>query len=594
MATDIKQWCATQMAAVCAPREAIEATVNLSKTLLNGNDADTDIDQHDSLPRGQYVLHHVYPHLLRRGYSLPLNVVMDLTCAYLDGLAIDFQSPQTWPDAVCKDMADSYCTALREANYRGELRETITQCRNSRQKQQRSDDDETTDQFHLRLGETVETAGLLTFLELAAAELHIEPPNGYGYHGSSTVGSKVSKITGSEYATLQDNGSSDSAAIQWIRCFLERYFGDQSTGEGNPFSQIFGCLRQTLLASSGAETTGGADGLDYPVLQACFDYEPIKLSPEQAEKWLHLRRTLRARESRSDYSSASGYHGIETKGSITAIIRSHLGREDFVDRVYLNQVLYFDRHAPRKEPRRVLLLWIIDRGANMQVRTPGLYRRDTAARQLVAWMLEDAVRHFADLPVLDLRVAIVMHDGGTDMIRYNAKFQPPPEVIARAPSPLKKNNAIWMPKVPGCIWMYFLRQPIWLQCEKARTAAASKLPAHHRMMALLPKIIRPPSLTIPFDDERHAYDFCNITVVGPSSEIQTSGPDVVRAARLVSRIAAHTLVSYMLFDERNITWVSPGRMSDTAEAEDDYRKLPLDGSVRYAAWNTLVKQLSAL
>jgi len=588
MAGDVKKWCATQIAAVCAPKQAFDVAVGLPEKPLETNGDYTD--RHDGLPRGQYILQYVYPHLLRMGYSLPLNVVMDLTCAYLDGLTVDFRPPETWPSTAHRDLVESYCAALSEANCRGDLRETITQCRRSRRRRQRNTGNEAADPLCFRLGETAETAGLLTFLELAAAELHFES----SHHFSHYCNGEVDRIAGLQYAALQHAGSTDSTAVRSIGDFLQRHFDSQSDGQANPFSQIFGCLSRSLLASAGAETASGADGLDYPVLQACFNYESLELSPEQVERWTYVRRTLRAHENRRARSAESGYHGISNKGTIPAVLRSYLARDDFVDRMYLNQVLYLERHAPRKERRRVLLVWVIDRGPHMQVRTTARYRRDTAARQLVAWMMEDAVRHFADLPVLDLRVAIIMHDGGQRRINYNAQFQPPPEVIAKAPSAFKKQEGIWMPKIPGSMWTYFLRQPIWLQYHDARKPMVSESKAHHRIIALLPKIIRRPSLIVPSDDDRHGFDFCNVVVVGPSSTTQSDGSDAFRAALLADRMAAQTQVSYMLFNEQNITWVSPPGASGAQEAADDYRRLPLNGKVRKTAWDELVGQLSAL
>jgi hypothetical protein len=166
----------------------------------------------------------------------------------------------------------------------------------------------------------------------------------------------------------------------------------------------------TLLAIAATRAERGDTGVDLPLLDSCLRYAPPDDDDVAARR--RVMSSVRPRDDRSTRAREVGTHGIGRSGSITSVLRSFLARDDFEERLVRHELLYLQRHAPKLEPVRVLVAFILECGPAMRVRAAVTgVRRSLAGRRLVARLLEDVVRRTAEVPALDLRPALVLHNG---------------------------------------------------------------------------------------------------------------------------------------------------------------------------------------
>jgi hypothetical protein len=455
----------------------------------------------------------------------------------------------------------------------------------------------------LRPGETKATAGLLTFLELCAAglcrdSLLVSMPDEV----------RVALVQGN-IVVPSEKGQVDKQAVEFLSSFLRALFPNAPNGQEDlprTFGQAFEREASSLLTVSSAHVAAGAEGLDLPVLQACLNYQPISLTDIQAARYKHLRRTLSPRQNRSARSPECGNHGITTKGNETAVLHSYLARDDFIERVYLHQVLYWDRYAAQLEPHRVLLAWILDRGRAMQARTPTGQRRDAVARQLAAHLLEDAVRYFNAVPALDLRVAVLLHNGERREGLRGRMITPPPELLRQAPSAETFSKAkcrAWLPKVDGFLPHYLLREPIWPEANGdnqrnpfARTNQDMK--PYRRALEVLTKVAGLLSDEQTEAGVTYVYDLCHVVAFGTAEELpsQADVKECGDTLRCVSRIAARASVNFFACGSEAVTfrtWPPLAAKHFSNCQEENYTDLH-DGSIRRVAWDDLLERLWTL
>jgi hypothetical protein len=268
LADSVEQFLATQLRAVCARPSG-------GRRRIAGEAV-----------RQRLLVSLVYPALVRHGYHLPLNVVVDLAYLCLEGTSgIEFRPSQVCPD-LDADLVRRYCQALNEAATRGPLCRAVARAAQV-----------TRQARHVRRAEAATTEdqeprSLLLFLELVAQEIYaqISPP--------SLPRGLCAALLQASPQSLPPVSFPDEAAIQHIVDFLNQLFPENEE-EVRPLSEAFAGDARPLLTAAGAALPSGAEGLDLNVLQAALAYQPLPLTSTQAARWQRLRRTLSPRQHRS-------------------------------------------------------------------------------------------------------------------------------------------------------------------------------------------------------------------------------------------------------------------------------------------------------
>lgn len=571
-AVSLQAWLRIQRDALCAPPAAVERT-------------------NAGCSRFVHVAATAYASLVRAGYEIPLSMAVDLACLYLDETLEEFRPPPSWPAAVGPELARRYCRSLNGSDARCALRRTVVKARMAR----------LTDRGE---GPSRHGGGLCTFLELVAGGLYqraIPEPlphdvrEAFRKNSTEQLAELAAAVTRSEGTSRPAVGGPDGEALAQ---FLGQLFPTDEAADPGPFTQAFEGPARTPLAVAAAQVPAGAEGLDLPLLQAALEYRPLPLTVTANERWQRFRQMLSPRQLRRSRSPECGNHGISTRGKPTAALRSHMARHDFLERVYLKQVPYIDRRAPRQVPHRVLVAWVLDQGVRLQTRVAGSRRRCSLARQLAASVLEDAARYFADTPALELWAAVVFHNGERQDWRYRVIDLPNPVLrTAPAAAPPRRGSAGiegWLPNVHGFLPYFFLREPIWPDTPVRGVPsewADERAPSHRRALMALRGVAAAVELWAPEPTDDHLFDLCHVSLVVPAEETADDGIDWERDQHAVAALAASPVLNYLVCGEREARWVTSPRAHTSEPApEPGYDQAGL----RLAAWDLLLHSLEVL
>jgi|SRR5215813_1708750 len=557
----VKEWLSTQWRAACAPER-----------IGNGRD-------YRPVVTGK-----IYPRLWQAGYPLPLNIVLDLSYLFLSGQTHRLEGKAKTENG---QEITGYRQAINEEVAKGPLRRAIREARRNLVSKRRSSPSSSA-------GETDEMmAGLPTFLELVAAELFRERAVLDFFDSQDMSKSDRGFIPAQVWNALLagpiefsgPEGKVNQQALGFMQGFWNSLLGASGREPEPLFGRVFSEEAYMLLAAAGVRASAGTEALDLPVLQACLNYQPLGLNDERRNRYERLRRTLSMRDSRSSRAPEFGNFGVTTKPNPTAILRSHLARENFVYYYYLKQALYFQRYRPQQEPHQALLAWLIDRGELMQrrVATPHGERRDALARQIAAYLIEDAVRYLRSLPAIELCAVVLFHNGESDPKKYRGlpihidqsalAEAPPVELKSKvAPATAQSNghkpggrpdveSPIWLPKVKSFLPEYFLREP-WQEASRLpfnRKAGGDEPPAGpnpagryvqaFRQLADVAHILRREMTAA---DAAHSFDLCHLSVFGPDERLPVK--EMVAALRSFYSWSALTGLSVFAFGNSSITY----------------------------------------
>ena len=561
----------------------------------------------------------VYPELLRRGYEIPLSVVVDLAELYRLGPKFLFVRPAGWP--VPPELAVQYCQVLNELARGGRLHSIIKAVRAAAQHWARLSKRGIASLPHPGPGENGESRGLATFVSLVAdamlrnAGVILEPQ----------IPPAIRKeLLAGVVPPAGESPSIDRRSARFLESFLGRVMlSGRDNGRARPFTAALCESGAVLLTLAGFYAPAGAEGLDLPVLQASLDYAPLQLTADEARRYQRFRQSLIPREDLRSRSPECGNHGITRKGTLFSALRSYLARDEFVDLMYLKKLLYFNRYAFRQEPHRVLLLWVIDRGAGMHALTPVGLRRDAVARRLAAYLIEDAARYFADVPAMTLHLGVAAHgvEGGAARVWCVA---PPESELRRAPSAASGRGGrgeVWLPKLEGFLTQFYMREPRWpvprqrRRREGGATPAASHTAAHRsrrppdywrdqpygQALDCLMREVNRAAAAQSVDTASRLFDACCVTLVGPGSALPIEpGAQDGEILSFLRRFSAQPALEYIICGERGVRWRAwPRRSGGPAAGEEPGEeaydlRAPHESGIRHAVWRDLLARLHTL
>jgi hypothetical protein len=556
----------------------------------------------------KHIESNIYPSLWRGGWEIPLNIVIDLALLYLEGPDVVFHPPASWPEGVDKYLAYHYCRHLNEETAKDPLRYGVLAAR--RAVRQRNIDPAWAD--------TRQMPGLRMFLEMIATELcaiysaaekrRPAPREVRTAIVSGTFNPPPAGRLDSKKLTL--NGE------LFLKSFLESLFPNDLNEGARPFARALQSKARILLTVADVHEPEGPEGMDLPLLESCMAYTPLELDATSSARHRRLHQALNPKQNRVSRSPESGNQGITTRGTPTAVLRSYMARPDFIERLYMHQALYYDRRAPRDEPHRILLAWILDQGEKMWLRSSINQRFDSVARRIAAFVIEDAVRHFIEAPALAFRVAVLLHNG--DSVKPRGRLiMPPPDLLHEAPQidETKKEKApIWLPKLDGFLPYFFLREPVWPHKGKDPTgldpfhryrrnwklpvlpSSPEKEPWRGAMQVLVKNAIHlEQTLSEPREDN-YFYDMCHIYAFGPSGQIPSNGKSGSTALNSLTRISPRASMNWFSFSKESITWTRwPPTRSQSPDSRIAKYQSNIDGDVmRKAAWSDLLDRLEML
>lgn len=609
MTIEIREWKKeVYLHTVCAPKELFEFKLQ------------------NDLTRFEYVTGIVYPLLLKTGYELPLSVVVDLTCLYLDSSKKKFGAPSSL--RIDSFLLMQYCMNLNQDASRGPLRKVIKAAQNAIHHNERfraspREPNMQNKQMQQRHGEIVETKGLMTFLEMVSIELlrKYDLIDRFKRISLPSVIHKQLLQADIKESYLRNRFATQISDV--LTTFLEALFVNHNEqgidrvhnrDGSDSLSQPFHKQEHRLLTITSAHIASGAEGIDLHLLQECMNYKPLDLPISYATRYQRLCQTLSPKQLRSIRSPECGNHGVTTKGNPTAVLRSYLARDDFIERLYMGQVLYFDRYAPQYEPQKVLIAWTVDRGLKMQRRTSLSQNLclDTIARQLVAYLIEDTVRHFVHIPALNLQIAVVLHNGGrngTPKALSGRMIVPLPEILIQAPKMninKKKNDTdVWLPKVNSFLPHYFLRTPLWFPDDievrnfnRLASQANSAFRTYRQAIAAMMGNLRFSNTNRDHDHSWHPYDLLHVFIIGMAEDLPVCETQELHdSLRFMRSYAGRSGLSCIAFDEQTVelkSYPSLMKFENNSCKESHHECLRSNSQIRLRAWEDLFERLHNL
>ena len=170
---------------------------------------------------------------------------------------------------------------------------------------------------------------------------------------------------------------------------------------------------------------------------------------------------MRPRFDHDSRTAEFGNHGITQKGPITAVLRSYLARDDFFERLYRGDLLYFQRFAPKKRPLRVLAAFVLERAGSPRAMNAHGKRTEAATFELAAALMEDYLHAASALPEIDARALAIAHNGHS-CEEFTLTSMPVGEFEQASLAALRKdtqNGAV--PSLAAFFPDFFLSEPDW-------------------------------------------------------------------------------------------------------------------------------------
>ena len=548
MPLNLKSWLATLHKAVCATAQ----------------------------PEGlaERVLEVEYPRLLKAGYDLLPNVAVDLACLYQLGERAHFKAPTG--AFVRQELFGPYCACLNAAGGEGPLHRAIRRAHTLRS----LSNGEGASEDGQRL------PGLSSFLQLAARLL---PRAGGSTRGADELWRQVREVRREAWdgKLVKDAlrlHARDTDALRMLEDFLKDFSGEELRAAPEA---------EGLLTLALARAPAAVEGLDMALLQSCLDYSPLELD-DPGTRRLPVA-AIRPKETRRSRSPEGGNHGMDRKGPATAVLRSYLARDDFVERYHRHEVLYFQRYAPQLEPRRILLAWVVERGDAMCVRiSGGNLRLDTAALRLVAASMEDAVRHLVRFPVLELHVTVILHNGEAGADLRGALLEPTWDELRFVAGINSRKGELWLPRLSAFMPQFFLREPDWPHHDPFEKTPPNASACERALKLICLAPFRAEMDTL---DGGPAFDLAHVSLLGREERLPAEGAERRRLLQALNYVSGAAGLHAFTFDETRIGW------SPWPPLRDDPAARPADGygygaddmeRLRRGFWNDLVGRLLML
>jgi hypothetical protein len=531
-------WLAAQLKCICAPAA------------------------HRSSQRVRSILCGPYRRLLASGYRLPPSVAIDLALLFENGPSVRFEIPPGL-DVSGRTLLGAYCSWLNAD--RGALALHRTAARLDWLKN-----------IGLTEGFGAER-DVGTLLQIAAEAL----PSLDGMPAEPLARDLEALDAGSVESWLSGNGS--PAAVQPA---LAEFFRRLSL---DAIAEVLDDAR-SFLVEAAATVNLGAEAIDLPLLATCMSYQPLN-DPDPASTRKLLDR-IQPEEQRPARRPDIGNNGLTTRGNLSALLPSFLARPDFAERYLRKELLYFDRHAPQLEPRRVLVAWIIDRSAAMRLRVrAGWPRRDSLALRLAALALEDALRRLGPLATVELQTAVIVHNGGTRSTLEGRLILPDERDVAHVKRGLADRD-VHILRVPAGFPHYVLREPEWPKeplFDLTRASGSAVERALELLHAVLLAAADPERERAP---HRALFDAVQITVAlpgdAPDRDLDRRTPPALHA--LADSCGLNTLI---FEDDVAVRWHGSitGRKQVATVPHSESATLALD-EIRAASWGDLLQRLA--
>nr|VFJ42633.1 MAG: hypothetical protein BECKFM1743A_GA0114220_1000112 [Candidatus Kentron sp. FM]VFJ43346.1 MAG: hypothetical protein BECKFM1743C_GA0114222_1000112 [Candidatus Kentron sp. FM]VFK05504.1 MAG: hypothetical protein BECKFM1743B_GA0114221_1000112 [Candidatus Kentron sp. FM] len=523
------------------------------------------------------IVEYIYPRMISDGYEVPLSVVTDLVCLYDEGPDLGLHPPAN--PSVSKELLEPYCQRLNQAldQGQGQWRRMLTQTRKA-------------------LPEKEKDRALLVFLEQVL-----------GLFGKAKEVSLSSEARAAwqqpiTYERNRRSSVSVADAEEHLRGFFKVLMGEipgnnktsEDSKEPKPDSGANSeLLVSELLTVATARVPVGAEGLDLALLSECLAYRPLDLTDEQPAHYERLRQTLAPVRRASYRSPEYGNHGITQKGKISAVLRSYLAREDFIERWVRGELLYYQRHAPELEPHRALLVWVVERSLAMRARIHGTGpRRDRIALRLAAYTLEDALRYFYHFPALEIEVLVLLHNGEQGSKLKGRYIQPPPRVLESVPDIQTTGNEhqVWLSRVDGFLPYWFLREPHWPNSDKNQPMdpfreISTDGSSVRWALASVPRLAERSDYTERGDHK--GFDLCHVAL------FTADAPRLDDLRQPLARAAARTSVALFMLAKEHAYWLLQPSHEPLLK-KVDYADYGVETELQRAYWDGLIQQLSSL
>jgi hypothetical protein len=535
----------------------------------------------------------VYPVLVARGCELPIAVVVDLASLFTHG-ADEWLKPPPHTPASAAALAH-YCDLVNSLAGSGPLRRMIQEAHRRAALPARSSKG---GKRSVRKGE-LDTPGLLVFLEVALP-LFGQAAKEFLSDNERADWWNIQPLDHTAVAGAVKTGMRFGYDAE-AQNHLQRFFGALVECKGEPPAEA-----GVRLTVAGARTTDGARALDLALFQQCLDYKLLELPEKLASRYLYLRRSMTPRRDDRQRASEPKMDDIRYgRAKVQDVLKSAVARDEFPELWAMGQVPSYRRYALRTEPRRVLLGWVVERSRAMRVRAEGGARTiDSHQLESVSRLIEDSIRYFRGLSGVDLRIAVLLHDGN-GKARY---LEPGPVDMERAPE-TESDAQAWLTDVPGFLPHYFLRVPVWPgdaedPAESNGNGRRSRNPlemgvnrlqrpdlqwSERAMLALAALATR----GLASYDEGATLDLCHITVVGKSDSVPDEGrcDRTLRALSAFSPRPALTVLSCGPDGQQWMAWrPASGELKQTAERR--YNGSPQE--LRLAFWGEVEDRLRHL
>ncbi|MCB0594969.1 MAG: hypothetical protein H6557_01620 [Lewinellaceae bacterium] len=561
-------WYPTELSTVCAPLDKLsDGHLSLLAGLLPEQKvvprAKKKVKPAEVSPAKSvfcnYIAKEVYVSVLKTGYAPPLSIVIDLSFIFLYGRykEIEFSLPSSYP--IDKTKGKEYCRLMNESlNDRNFIQVSFDYQRQrsalaKREKKEIVRPGDILNFVELVLFQWYEKAAIRNTL---SQEYLVTAQDLSAYSFPETVSITSRNV---DYSTLENIRS-------FLDAFLEAYGGDTS----EPVLNLPDTQAAPVLALANEE----AQALDFWLLQECSSYRPFEFLEGQENIYEYLSPLVVAVAAESSSTMPEGNRGVSRRGNLESSLRSQMVRPDFDLRFYLGKLLYYDRAVRQEEPRRVLLICLLNIGED-----PGSPPRLLSeAKLLAAQIVEDITRTCSLFSALHHQTLLLLHNGalaGKFRATYTLISPEPRHRGAGLPTWENLEQPSWMLEQRKLLPFFFSCRPPWeleqltnWRCSKEGAAAFDQ--PFENALAAIPKQAQFYNLT-PNDRTQRAID--NTFLVSIESGGKPAMPDRHKASAAASHFLSHLSVSASInsirHDEQALQWFGERTGRDDLEIAHD-------------------------
>lgn len=401
----------------------------------------------------QMILCDVYPELLAKGYEIPLSIVLDISCLAYFGpyTKLEIVNEATSKDKTINRLRRSYLIAINRAIQEGIfgkiLEEVFLFIRDLYEKEK--------DNVEKQIAKI-----LLAFWEVLLFCWWKNPDLAIGLNKST-----LEKKIGNEYLLrreleMDDELASNPSAVTHLKSFLQALFSGKKEEQEQIFNDVFQDEMYAMLATAGPDI----HRIDTLLVQICASLQGLELSEDQAGKYRLRIESLVSRKIARWV--VGGNNGLTNRGPLTAVLRSELAKpmKLFQIRYALKQLQYYDRYKPEKIPDGVVIVCYVNVGQDMKERTNGEIPFHSLSKGVAAALLEDMVRFYFPLEAINLRMAIVLHNGESGRKLRTRMFIPNLADLQRAPTfgeGKSSESGKWFTRIRASRPAYFFYHQEW-------------------------------------------------------------------------------------------------------------------------------------